>query len=177
MKGSMRILLAVLGVAVMVAVTVVVVIMPIRQRAAEDRAVIYQRHEELVKLQQVTQRISDLKSEIERLERSLKTFEARLPEDRKCDEVLCEVWKIAEANGLTPRSVRTSPAETAARYSFQPVTLTLEGKFDAFYEFLTGLERMPRITKVRQMQLAKTPRTEGEVQVDLLVDIFFEKKP
>ena len=36
---------------------------------------------------------------------------------------------------------------------------------------------MPRLAKVRTMQIAKTPRTEGMVQADLLLDIYFEKKP
>jgi len=177
MKGSIRILLTAAAVVATVVVTVVVAVLPINRSRAEDLAVIRERREELVKLQQVTRKINDLKSEIDRLEKSLKTFEGRLPEDRKCDEVLGEVWKIAAANALTQRSVRTSPAESTARYNFQPVSLSFEGKFSSFYQFLIGLEQMPRITKVRQMQIAKTPRTEGEVQADLLVDIFFEKKP
>jgi Tfp pilus assembly protein PilO len=176
MKGSIRILVTAAGLLAVIGVAVLVVIMPIRQREAEDRAVVEQRRDELVKLQVVTARINDLKSEIERLEKSLKTFEGRLPDARKCDEVLGEVWKIAETNSLVPRSVRTSPVETATRYSFQPVALSMEGKFNSFYEFLQGLERMPRLAKVRQLMIAKTPRTEGIVQADLLVDIFFEKK-
>jgi Tfp pilus assembly protein PilO len=173
----MRILLTVLGLAMVAGATFFVGAWPILKREAADRAVIQQRHEELVRLQETTRKIDNLKSEIDRLETALKTFEGRLPEDRKCDEVLGEVWKIAESHALTPRSVRTSPVESTARYSFQPVSLSVEGKFDSFYEFLIGLERMPRLAKVRTMQIAKTPRTEGMVQADLLLDIYFEKKP
>jgi Tfp pilus assembly protein PilO len=176
MKGSTRILITVAVLAVVAIATVMVAVLPMRQQAADNMGVIQQRRGELVKLQQVTSRINDLKSEIDRLEVSLKTFEGRLPENRKCDEVLSEVWKTAEANGLIPRSVRTSPVETNTQCSFQPVAVTVDGQFDAFYQFLMGLERMPRIAKVRTMQIAKTPRTEGLVQADLLVDIFFERK-
>lgn len=164
------------GLAVVVAATVMAVVLPMRKQAADNMAVIQQRRGELVGLQQVTSRINDLKSEIDRLEVALKTFEGRLPDSRKADEVLSEVWKTAELNGLVPRSVRTSPVETNSQCSFQPVLVTVDGQFDSFYQFLMGLERMPRIAKVRTMQIAKTPKAEGLVQADLLVDIFFEKK-
>jgi Tfp pilus assembly protein PilO len=177
MKGSTRILITVLVVVAAAVVTVMVGVLPLRKQAADDLAVVQERRDELVKLQQVTSRINDLKSEIDRLEASLKTFATRLPESRKCDEVLAEVWKIAEANSMVPRTVRTSPVETNSQCSFQPVAITLDGRFDAFYQFLMSLERMPRIAKVRTLQVAKVPRTEGMVQADLLMDIYFETKP
>jgi len=34
---------------------------------------------------------------------------------------------------------------------------------------------LPRLTKVRHMQVTKSPMVEGVVEVDLLMDIFFEK--
>jgi Tfp pilus assembly protein PilO len=70
---------------------------------------------------------------------------------------------------------RVEVSETMPRYNSQPITLSLEGPFENFYEFLLGLERLPRLTKVRQMQVTKSPLAEGVVQVDLLMDIFFEK--
>jgi Tfp pilus assembly protein PilO len=177
MKGVTRIFLTALGMAVVLAAVVMLVILPMRQRTAADRATTDDCRVQLVKLQAVSQRINDLQADIKRLEEALAFFDGRLPQQKDIDVILREVWRIAEAKSLTPRSIRTGTAEAAARYNSQPITMSLEGKFSSLYEFLLGLERMPRITKIRQMQIAKMPQTEGIVQADLLVDIYFEKKP
>jgi Tfp pilus assembly protein PilO len=177
MKGPVRIFLTALGMTAVMAAVVVLVILPMHQRIAADRATADECRAQLVKLQAVSQRINDLQADIKRLEEALAFFEGRLPQQKDLDVILREVWRIAEAHALTPRSIRTGSPEAAARYNAQPITMSLEGKFSSLYEFLLGLERMPRITKVRQMQIAKMPQTEGIVQADLLVDVFFEKKP
>jgi len=175
MKGPHRILLTVLGLVVVAVAVAVLVIVPALRRTEADRVAIQDRRAQLVKLQRVATRISDLKKEVERLEEALTFFEDRLPEEREINVILREVWLIAESQSLTPRSVRTSAPKTMPRYNSQPITLSLEGPFESFYEFLLGLERLPRLTKVRQMQVTKSPMTEGIVQVNLLMDIFFEK--
>jgi Tfp pilus assembly protein PilO len=177
MKAPIRIALTVVAMVGIAAAVMLLVVLPLRKRVEADRATIVERRTQLVKLQRVAQRIQDVQQEIKRLESALAFFEGRLPELKEVDVILREVWRIAETKALTPRSIRTGVPESTARYNTQPISMTLEGKFSSLYEFLLGLERMPRITKVRQMQIAKTPQTEGIVQVDLLMDIYFEKKP
>ena len=175
MKGSTRILLTLVAVVLMSAAVAWFVILPTLKRAESDRAAIDDLRGQLVKLDRVVRRISDLQEEVGRLESALAFFENRLPQEREVDVILREVWVIAEAKSLTPRSIRCAAPELQARYSSQPITMTLEGPFEGFYEFLVGLERLPRLTKVRQMQISKSPMKEGVVQAELLMDIFFEK--
>ena len=175
MKGPTRILITVLGMVGIAAVVAVLLIVPALRRTEVDRTAIQHRREQLLKLKRVAGLISDLKKEIGRLEVALTFFEDRLPEEREIDVILREMWLIADSKSLTPRSIRTNEPETMPRYNSQPITLSLEGPFESFYEFLLGLERLPRLTKVRQMQVTKSPLAEGVVQVDLLMDIFFEK--
>jgi Tfp pilus assembly protein PilO len=175
MNSRMRIILTSVGMVVVAALVALLVIRPMMERTKADRAAIQECRGQLVKLERVNRRISDLQEEVRRLEGALEFFENRLPAEREVDVILREVWLIAESKSLTPRSIRTTPPQAMPRYNSQPITMALEGRFESFYEFLLGLECLPRITKVRQMQLAKSPLTEGVVQVDLLMDIFFEK--
>jgi len=175
MTGPLRILLTVLGLAIGAGLAAGFVVYPLLQQTAADHEAIRARRAELVKVQRVVHRISDLKQEIKRLEDALAFFEDRLPEEREIDVILREVWLIADAQSLSPRRIQTSRPENHPRYNTQPITMTLDGRFDRFYEFLLGLERLPRITKVRQMQITKSPTEEGVVEVDLLMDIFCEK--
>lgn len=175
MKGPTRIFITALSMVVVAAVVAVLLIVPALRRTEADRAAIQDRRAQLLKLQRVGALISDLEKEIGRLQKALTFFEDRLPEEREIDVILREVWLIADSKSLTPRSIRTSEPETMPRYNSLPITLSLEGPFESFYEFLLGLERLPRLTKVRQMQVTKSPPAEGVVRVDLLMDIFFEK--
>jgi len=175
MKGSARILLTIAGVVILAAAVAVLVIVPMHSRMGEDLASIDERGAQLVKLEKVARRISDLQQGIQRLESALAFFENRLPKEREIDVILREVWQIAESKSLVTRSIRTTTPEALARYNCQPITLTLDGPFEGFYEFLLGLEQMPRLTKIRQMRLAKSATNEGQVQVTLVMDIFFEK--
>jgi Tfp pilus assembly protein PilO len=171
MKGSTRILVTLAAVVFVSAAAAWFLVLPVLRRAEADRAAVDDRRAQLVKLE----RINDLQQEVGRLEGALAFFENRLPQEREVDVILREVWVIAEAKSLTPRSIRCAAPELQARYNSQPITLTVEGPFGGFYEFLVGLERLPRLTKIRQMQISKSPMKEGIVQAELLMDIFFEK--
>ena len=175
MNAALRILVTALGLAAMLVLAGLFVVYPVLKKTAEDQETIRTRRAELVKLQRVVRRISDLTQEIQRLEDALAFFEDRLPAEREIDVILREVWLIADSKSLSPRRIQTGQPETQARYNSQPITMTLEGDFGRFYEFLLGLERLPRITKIRQFQMSKLPTQEGVIQVDLLMDIFCEK--
>jgi len=174
MKSSTRILVTLVAVVFVSAAAAWFLVMPVLRRAEADRAAIDDRRAQLVKLERVARRINDLQQEVGRLESALAFFENRLPQQREVDVILREVWVIAESKSLTPRSIRCAAPESQARYGSQPITLTVEGPFEGFYEFLVGLERLPRLTKIRQMQLSKSAMKEGVVQAELLMDIFFE---
>lgn len=175
MSGSIRIVIAGAAALALMAGIFMAVVQPARQRMAADQGVIRERQAQLEKLNRVTRRIADLQDEIRRLEDALAFFENRLPQEQEIDVILREVWKIAEAGAVAPLAVRTRPTVFMPRYNSQPIALTLEGPFEGVYGFLLGLERLPRITKVREMQIQRSPLAEGAVRADLLVDIFFEK--
>lgn len=175
MKGSTRILLTVLALAVAATAVALLVLRPISRHVAENQAAIRERRNQLVKLQRVAYRINDVQKEIDRLQGALEFFEHRLPKEREIDVILREVWVTAEARSLAAHSVRTLKADPTSRYNAQPIALTLEGPFDGFYAFLLALEQLPRITKVRQMQIQNSPTDAGCILADLTVDIYFEK--
>jgi Tfp pilus assembly protein PilO len=150
-------------------------IYPMTRSMRNDLAVVAERRASLAKLQEVTQRITNLQQEVQRLEGALRFFDSRLPAQTEIDVILREVWLIAESKALTPRSVRTKKPESGPRCNTQPITMAFEGPFDSFYQFLLGLEQLPRITKVREISIQKSPTQEGNILVDMTMDIFFEK--
>jgi hypothetical protein len=49
----------------------------------------------------------------------------------------------------------------------------MEGNFNAFYSFLLELEKLPRIMKIRELELKKQIDDEGQIAAAFTVSIFF----
>ena len=128
----------------------------------------------LSNLQQATAGISDLNRKIDELQKAITFFESKLPQEKEVDKILKEVWQMAEANSLQTKTIKTLRSERGPNYSEQPIQMSLAGDFNGFYSFLLQLEKLPRITRVTQMDLQKINDRDGEMQAQMTLSIFFE---
>jgi Tfp pilus assembly protein PilO len=138
------------------------------------------RQQRLRELNEATATLGDLKQEIAALEEAIRFFQSKLPSEKEMDKVLREVWRLAEANHLATKSIRTLPVDdkvtTGPRE--QPIAVQLEGDFRGFYSFLQALENQPRIMRINSMTLTKLKNApEGQVQASFNMSIFFERAP
>ena len=92
------------------------------------------RQAKLRELNRVTGTIGDLKMEIASLEKAIQFFRSRLPTEKEIDKVLQEVWRLAESNNLSTKSIRTLDREgpsiltdATGPYAEQPLSMKLEG--------------------------------------------------
>ena len=92
------------------------------------------------------------------------------------------MWQAARGNGLVVKSVRTRTPVAAMVYMEQPLAVQLEGPFEGFYRFMLALERLPRITRIFDLELsAITQRSgpsrdelpPGSVRADFTLSIYF----
>src|SRR3982751_796872 len=123
------------------------------QRKAERLAEIHTRQLALTNLQQATAGIEDMNRKIDELQKAINFFESKLPKEKEVEEMVKEVWQMAEANNLQTKAIKTAKSERGANYSEQPIQMSLSGDFYGFYSFLQQLEKLPRITRVSQMKL------------------------
>ena len=130
----------------------------------------------LANLRQATAGIDDLSRKIADLQQAITFFESKLPQEKEIDKILKGVWQMAEANSLQTRTIRTLKSERAANYSEQPIQMSLSGDFNGFYSFLLQLEKLPRITRVTQMNLQKINDRDGEMQAQMTLSIFFRAR-
>jgi Tfp pilus assembly protein PilO len=103
-------------------------------------------------------------------------FESKLPPTSEIDKVLHDVTIIAQKRGLKPKTIRTLQTKDNSGYVEQPLKMELEGNFNSFYSFLLELENLPRIMKIREIELNKQKQSEGLVTADFIVSIFFQYK-
>ena len=155
---------------------------PANEHRAEMCKQIEAKQEKLKQLNQLTGDVGDLEDEIDSLAKSIQLFESKLPAEKEIDKVLHQTWRLAEANNLVTKSIRTGKATdsatelySAGSQAIQPIVIQLEGKFEGFYNFLQALERQPRIMRIGLMNIKKAdPGPEGNIQVSFRMSVFFE---
>jgi type IV pilus assembly protein PilO len=135
---------------------------------------VQQKQKALADLRDATAGVQSLGQKIDDLQKTISFFESRLPEEREVDTILKEVWQMAQDNSLQTRTVRTLPTESIASVRRQPIEMTLSGDFRGFYAFLLQLEKLPRLTRVTDMQLEKINEHDGEMTAKVTLSIFFE---
>lgn len=144
------------------------------ERREQKLAQIRQMDNALANLRAATAGIEDMGRKIEELQKAIDFFESKLPQEKEIDKILKEVWQIAERNSLQTRTVKTLRSLRSGGYSEQPITMSLAGDFNGFYAFLLQLEKLPRITRITEMDLQKINDRDGEMTAQMTLSIFFE---
>ena len=128
----------------------------------------------LANLHKATAGIDDLNRKISELQKAIDFFASKLPQAKEMDKVLTEVSQMADANSLQSKTVKSLKTERGMNYSEQSIQMHLAGDFNGFYSFLLQLEKLPRITRVTNMNLQKISDRDGEMQAQMTMSIFFE---
>lgn len=156
---------------------------PRNMHDAELRAKIEEKQRKLRALNLATATIGNLERQITSLEEGLRFFQSKLPSEKEIDRVLQEIWRMAEANRLVTKSIRTISRKESRRFTAaagphaeQPIVLQLEGDFLGFYTFLQALENQPRIMRVQDMTIKKLVKgKQGYIRAIFVMSVFFER--
>ncbi len=150
------------------------VFVPRWHNVAEMEVETLEKQVRLERLDQVSRTTESLGQELKDLSDALTFFESKLPNSQQIHTVLREVTQISESHQLTTKSVRTLKQQEAAEFVALPIEMELTGDFSGVYQFLYDLHKLPRITRITQMNLAKDKKQEGVVEAKLIVLIYFE---
>lgn len=141
----------------------------------------------LEKLREVTEKIDDIGLAIRQGREAISLVEAKLPSKDQVDVILGDVWQLAARDRLQVKSVKTENPVQAAGYMEQPLTVEMEGQFEGFYQFLLGLENLPRITRIHELKLERlTSRSRrkddeqpepGLMRAEFLLAIYYQPGP
>jgi len=151
-------------------------IKPANKHLAEDRARVDAKEAKLNELKRATAAAENITKQLEEVEEAVKFFESRLPPTSEIYKVLEQITVVAQKQGLKPKTIRTLEKKDNSGYIEQPLKMELEGNFNAFYSFLLELEKLPRIMKIRELELEKQKENEGQVSANFIVSIFFQNK-
>lgn len=147
-------------------------IKPANKGLAEQRARIQKKKDKLAEIEKAAMTAKDLNKQLEHLQNAIESLEDKLPPKDEVYKVLEQVTIIAQKQGLKPKTIRTLKKKDNSGYIEQPLKMELVGDFRSFYSFLLELEKLPRITKIRELKLRKS--REGNIRANFIISIFFQ---
>lgn len=150
-------------------------IKPANAYLSEQRALMEQKRAKLAELDRATAAAEDLAEQLRKVEQAIANFESKLPPSSEIHTVLENVTLIAQKQGLVPKTIRTLKPVSNRGYIEQPIQMELHGDFNSYYAFLLELEKLDRITKIRQLRLKKKSQYEGQTESEFVMSIFFQK--
>ncbi|HOK94635.1 MAG TPA: type 4a pilus biogenesis protein PilO [Anaerohalosphaeraceae bacterium] len=148
-------------------------IKPANAHLTQERAKMEALQAKLNELERATATAQDLNVQLQKIEEAIAAFESKLPPSSEIHTVLENVTLIAQRQGLTPKAIRTLKNRQNRGYIEQPLSMELHGNFNSYYAFLLELEKLDRITKIRELTLKKS-KQEGQTEATFVMSIFFQ---
>jgi Tfp pilus assembly protein PilO len=149
-------------------------IRPTNKYLEEQKAQVQTQLQKLAELEKATAAARDLDKQMEKIQQAVEFFSSKLPPHSQIHTVLEQVTLIAQKQGLKTKTIRTLKQKEFMGYIEQPLKMELYGNFDSYYSFLLDLEQLPRITRIRELELKKDGTHEGMTTAQFVVSIFFQ---
>src|SRR5215475_3305768 len=157
-------LLAVAITLVLVVVGVFLPFSPIAQERDEVDKAVRQRaqlNQEVTQLQVYRQRYSELKSQMDALNKQLETLKTIVPEEKETDEFIRLVQGAASASNVQLRRL-TAQAVVSKEYHYEmPFEVQADGPYFNILDFFGRLGRLSRIINVGDLQFDDPDKTKG----------------
>jgi Tfp pilus assembly protein PilO len=153
---------------------------PRNQAIASARVDVDLKVAQLEELREVESINANLEVTLGDLQFALEDLRARIPDAAGVEDVLRRIAEIAQDNKLVIRSFRREKGVTAAHYTEMPLETVIEGLFSGVHQFLFDLERMPRITRILDMNIEKPARmvrgsnqlSNGHIRAEMTITIY-----
>jgi len=128
---------------------------PRNQDIEQSRQEIAKMERTLLRLDQLTTEVGDVREAISEAEVRLADFRQNIPDADEVDDMLAEIHRIGERNALSIASIRALAQSEDQGYAEIPLSIQIEGEFKGIYRFLIDLERLPRIIRVQDLELER----------------------
>ena len=147
---------------------------PMSTRLGALREQITQRQRDVFAGRAETKVLPDVAGEVQRLQARLERSHKSIPPQQELSQFIKDITQLSQQANLKRFSYKPGVPTRSEQVCELPIQLVFEGDFTNVYAFLRNAEEMPRMTRVRGMQIKSRDReTSGHVQVQLALNIYF----
>jgi type IV pilus assembly protein PilO len=149
-------------------------IKPANAALATQRIELQKNMAKLNELERVKADTENLEVQIQQMDEAIKFFEDKLPHKSEIHKVLAQVSEMVKKNNLNPKTNKTQSIKSGTGYIELPLKMQVTGGFNSYYAFLLQLEKMDRITNIRELEIEEKKEHSGDITADFIVSIFFK---
>jgi type IV pilus assembly protein PilO len=128
----------------------------------------------LASLDEATARTADLAAANDEIRTAVEMIESRLPSTKEVEIILEQVAQIATDANLELKRVKAEKPVPAATFMEQPLEMKIQGPFERFYAFLLDLEQLDRITRMPDLVIERSDKSDGDIEATFTLSIYFE---
>ena len=137
----------------------------LREQTAAARAELATARVRLADLPRVEQDVTELRQRL--------ASARRLPQGQSLDEFVRQITAFGEESSLSKLTVQQGVPRARDLLSELPVSLSFEGDFLGACGFLRRTEQLERVTSVKAVTIKTVDPTQGRVEVQLLMNLYF----
>jgi Tfp pilus assembly protein PilO len=145
---------------------------PNTQRLTELRTNIATAEQSLARNEEAARDLDAIKGDVRRLREQI-TRSRQLPPQEDLPKFIREISDLSRGVSLQRFEYKPEPTRRRELCGESPIALTFTGKFPDVTAFLRQAEEMPRMLRTRKLQLRSRDGKTGEVDVQVLMSIFY----
>jgi type IV pilus assembly protein PilO len=148
---------------------------PANQRLNNLRAEIAARSGRLETNQSRAVNLPILAAEVATLEAKLQKNNKKLPKTLELGEFIGQMTLNSQQCNLRKLVHQPGAVRRLELYSEIPITMNFEGDFSSVFSFLREMEAMPRLTRVKSLNIRTKDAKLGVVDVNMAMNIYFSE--
>jgi Tfp pilus assembly protein PilO len=139
-------------------------------RVAQQRSELHAAQLRAATLPDVEQETAELRDRVGR-------FEQKLPLHQDLPELIGDVTQISRRMSLSKLEWRPEPTfRKTDQFTEVPIDFTFQGDFLGVFNFLSQIEDMQRLTRLRKLDVQAKDGLDGQVEVQLTMNIYFSEE-
>jgi Tfp pilus assembly protein PilO len=118
-----------------------------------------------------------VESQTEQLRRSVEYFDKRMPRHEDLPQIIGDVTQISQRTSLGKLAWRPEVAlRRTEQFTELPLEFSFQGDFLNVFSFLSQLQDIPRLTRLRKLDIQARDGADGQVDVQLTMNIYFSEE-
>lgn len=162
-----KIVLGVMGLAIIGAAAYFLLISPLETKVAQLRTQEASLQRELVQNRAIAADLARFRKEVMELEARINAVKERLPTERELPTLYRTLSDAGTEAGLAVSLFQPREAQIKDYYAEIPIVVNAEGSYHRFGEFLERVARLARVVTVREMKLSRGTRPGSPVRMEL----------
>jgi Tfp pilus assembly protein PilO len=149
--------------------------LPARHRLEALQGQIQSKTREVEENQNKARNLPLLALEVQELETRVRDYDRQFPKQAEIGDFIKDITRVSQQLALRDWKYQPLAPRRGDSYFELPIQMNFQGDFLNVYSFLTEVEHLPRLTRVRKLAIKSKDIKTGLVEVEIGLNIYFSE--